>query len=144
MFVKRSKHGKAVVALNKAVKKSKDTGTSIAIFPEGTRHLVASDGGDVMLPFKKGAFHMAMDAGIPILPVVVSEYDFIDTKHKKFGGDQEVYITILKPIETSGITKTDIDQLVDDTRSKMIDTFKEAKEQKHLRCLKKALFKKTE
>jgi lysophosphatidate acyltransferase len=38
-----------------------------------------------MLPFKKGAFHVAVDSGMPILPVVVSEYDFLNHKRKTFG-----------------------------------------------------------
>jgi 1-acyl-sn-glycerol-3-phosphate acyltransferase len=40
---------------------------SVIIFPEGTR----SDSGE-MLPFKDGAFRLAIDAGVPILPLVVS------------------------------------------------------------------------
>jgi hypothetical protein len=38
-----------------------------------------------MMPFKKGAFHVAVDSGLPILPVVMSEYDFLDHKKKRFG-----------------------------------------------------------
>lgn len=37
-----------------------------------------------MLPFKKGAFHVALNSGLPILPVVISEYDFLDHKKKLF------------------------------------------------------------
>ena len=37
------------------------------------------------MPFKKGAFHVAVDSGLPILPVVMSEYDFLDHKKKRFG-----------------------------------------------------------
>jgi len=52
---------------------------SLWIFPEGTRH----HGGE-MLPFKKGAFHVALNCGLPILPVIISEYDFLDHKKKSF------------------------------------------------------------
>ena len=41
-------------------------GTSVVFFPEGTR---SEDGR--LLPFKKGAFHMALDLGLPILPVTI-------------------------------------------------------------------------
>ena len=131
VFVKRSNHDKAIASLNLALKKSKDTGTSLLIFPEGTRHLAVTDG-EYMLPFKKGAFHMAIDAGLPILPVVISEYDFIDRKKKRFGSsnDRKVTLTMLDPIETSKLTKADIDQLIEDTRSKMIKIFKDKKEQR--------------
>ena len=43
--------------------------TSIWIFPEGTRNP-----GEHLLAFKKGAFHMAVEAGVPIVPVCVSRY----------------------------------------------------------------------
>ena len=126
VFVQRSKKENATAALNKALKKAKDTETSLLIFPEGTRHLASSDG-ECMLPFKKGAFHMAIDAGLPILPVVISEYYFIDRKKKRFGssGERSVTLTILDPIETSELQKSDIDNLVKDTRNKMIETFKQ-------------------
>lgn len=44
---------------------------SVFVFPEGTRHL--SDEPH-LLPFKKGAFHMAVRAGVPIVPVVCENY----------------------------------------------------------------------
>lgn len=49
------------------------------IFPEGTRNNAGS-----MLPFKKGAFHVAVSGQIPILPVVFSSYYFLDHKKKTF------------------------------------------------------------
>ena len=129
VFVQRSNKENATSTLNKALKKAKDTETSLLIFPEGTRHLASSDG-ECMLPFKKGAFHMAIDAGLPILPVVISEYDFIDRKRKSFGspGERNVTITVLAPVETSDLEKSDIDNLITDTRSKMIDVFKAQKD----------------
>lgn len=49
------------------------------MFPEGTRH-----GGEELLPFKKGAFHVAIASQLPIQPVVVSKYYYLDQKTKKF------------------------------------------------------------
>lgn len=45
--------------------------TSIFIFAEGTRH---SEETPDLLPFKKGAFHLAQKAGVPIVPVVCENY----------------------------------------------------------------------
>ena len=131
VFVQRSKAEKAKLALNKALKDAKDTKTSLHIFPEGTRHLASLDGVH-MLPFKKGAFHMAIDTGFPILPVVISEYNFIDQRHKTFGssGNQDVTITVLNPIETNEMSKDDIDILIEGTRNKMVEVFKDKKAQK--------------
>ena len=132
VFVKRAQHEKAIASLNSAVKKAKDTGTSIFIFPEGTRHLAAADGKG-MLPFKKGAFHMAIDAGLPILPVVISEYDFLDRKKKRFGHSaypSEVCLTIMKPIDTTGMLKENINELIETTRNEMIEVFQKDKEER--------------
>jgi 1-acyl-sn-glycerol-3-phosphate acyltransferase len=49
------------------------------VFPEGTRN----NTGDI-LPFKKGAFHVAIAAQIPVLPVIFSSYYFLDNKKKEF------------------------------------------------------------
>lgn len=49
------------------------------MFPEGTRH-----DGDTLLPFKKGAFHVALAAQCPIQPIVVSKYHFLDHREKRF------------------------------------------------------------
>ena len=104
-------------------------------FPEGTRHAPSNDGAS-MLPFKKGAFHMAISIGIPILPVVISEYDFIDTGKKIFGECRwnsfrpEVTLNVLKPIQTEDLTLDDMNQLIEKTRNKMIQVFEETKTKK--------------
>ena len=72
IFVDRAKSEKGRKAINDAGQKAKESGTSLFLFPEGTRHR-----GGGLLPFKKGAFHVALDVQMPILPVVVSEYTFL-------------------------------------------------------------------
>lgn len=49
------------------------------MFPEGTRH-----GGHDLLPFKKGAFHVALSSECPVQPVIVSQYYFLDSKKRIF------------------------------------------------------------
>ena len=49
------------------------------MFPEGKRHA-----GTTLLPFKKGGFHLAIASQVPIQPVVVSKYYFLNDKFKKF------------------------------------------------------------
>lgn len=47
---------------------------SVYMFPEGTRSYAKDP---VLLPFKKGAFHLAVQAGVPIVPCVVANYSHI-------------------------------------------------------------------
>jgi len=65
IFIDRKNREKAIEALKPAVAALK-SGTSIIIFPEGTRSKTYQLG-----KFKKGAFHLAMQAGVPIVPVVI-------------------------------------------------------------------------
>ena len=55
--------------------------TKLWMFPEGTRNSSRTS----LLPFKKGAFRVAITCQVPILPVVYSPYYFIDDKKKYFG-----------------------------------------------------------
>src|ERR1043165_5507302 len=86
VFLDRKNHGSAVQALTKAAQDIKEQKTSVFIFPEGTRaRLQEAD----LLPFKKGAFHMAVQAGIPIVPIVVANYSEIyDSRRKIFRGGE--------------------------------------------------------
>ena len=65
IFIDRKNREKAIEAMKPAVEALRQ-GTSIIIFPEGTRSKDYKLG-----PFKKGAFHLAMQAGVPIVPVVI-------------------------------------------------------------------------
>jgi len=64
-FVDRGGHGDARQALEPAVQRLRD-GISVLIAPEGTRSVTPALG-----EFKKGAFHMAMQAGVPVVPIVI-------------------------------------------------------------------------
>jgi len=73
--------------------------------------------------FKKGAFHVAIQGQVPILPVVFSSYKhFLDDKRRSFISG-EIIMEALSPIPTRGLSANDIDQLMQQTRQLMIDTF---------------------
>jgi len=107
--------------INDMGSRAKTEGKKLIIFPEGTRN---GGKGLSMLPFKKGAFHIAIDGQLPILPVVLSEYDFLDTR-KMFFRPGKVTIKVLPRIETKDYSKDTIDDLVSHTRNSMIETLKE-------------------
>lgn len=71
IFIDRSNHEAAVASIN-AAKKQLTKGTSILFFPEGTRRSEKTLG-----EFKKGAFRMSIDMGLPILPVTIDGTDRI-------------------------------------------------------------------
>ena len=92
--------------------KHKDT--SIWVFPEGTRNL-----GKELLPFKKGAFQMAIAAGVPIVPVCVSTYVKQMKLNRWDSGD--ILIRSLAPIPTAGLTMDDMPGLIEKCRGQMIE-----------------------
>jgi lysophosphatidate acyltransferase len=92
-------------------------GQSVLIFPEGTRSYPKQP---MLLPFKKGAFHLAVQAGVDVLPVVAEHYGrVLDVKGLKFNGGT-VRVKVLDPISTKGLGADDVSKLCDDTRNRML------------------------
>lgn len=71
VFITRSNSQSAVDTMKKVVKSLVKDKTSLYMYPEGTRSHQKSD---TMLPFKKGAFHLAVQGQMPIVPIVISTY----------------------------------------------------------------------
>lgn len=93
-LIKRQDRTKSVSALNIVVDKIKKENCSVFLFPEGTRNRSEN----AMLPFKKGAFHMAIQAQIPIVPIIAQEYrNTINAKEFRFDL-KSVKVKILPPI----------------------------------------------
>ncbi|KFQ62293.1 1-acyl-sn-glycerol-3-phosphate acyltransferase alpha, partial [Pelecanus crispus] len=92
----------------------------VLIFPEGTRNQ-----GKSMLPFKRGAFHLAVQAQVPIFPIVISPYwDFFSSKDKKFTSGT-CTIRILPKVDTQGLSPKDVPELTETVRQAMADVFAE-------------------
>ena len=68
IFLDRKRHRQALAGISSAGRQIRERGVSVMIFPEGTRNR----SGKGLLPFKKGAFHMALEAGLPLVPLVAS------------------------------------------------------------------------
>jgi len=106
---------KSIDVLNKAV----HAGHSIIIFPEGTR---SRDGS--LLPFKKGAFVVAIEMGFPIVPVIVKGTRTVMPKGGYLSihpGDVE--IVVKPPIPTAGLAYEDRDRLLEAVRSIIAEEF---------------------
>jgi len=72
-----------------------------------------------MLPFKKGAFHLAVQAQVPIVPVVVANYSNILNVRAKTFNAGTVPVSVLEPVETKGLGKDDVDALAAKIRKVM-------------------------
>ncbi|XP_046802190.1 1-acyl-sn-glycerol-3-phosphate acyltransferase alpha [Lucilia cuprina] len=120
IFIDRVRGEKARDTLNQVNSKIKKQKIKLWVFPEGTRR----NTGDIH-PFKKGAFHMAIDEQIPIMPVVFSSYcSFLNDK-KKILNAGNIILTTLPPISTEGLTKDDLPELMEKVHKIMQETFKQ-------------------
>jgi 1-acyl-sn-glycerol-3-phosphate acyltransferase len=85
---------------------------SVIIFPEGTRTL---DGR--VRPFSDGAFHLAIRAKVPVLPLALDgSRDCIPKNSWKFGKPSDIQLKVLPPIDTSAMTIDDVPVLRDKVR----------------------------
>lgn len=89
-------------------------GHSLMAFPEGTRTL---DG--KVKEFKKGVFFMAIDAGVPVVPVVINDTRLVMRKGIQSSVPGDVWVDVLPPMETSSYSREDIEQLVADVRNQI-------------------------
>ncbi|KAL5108309.1 1-acyl-sn-glycerol-3-phosphate acyltransferase beta [Taenia crassiceps] len=114
----RNDHAKAMETMREAAEMIKKEHVNMFIFPEGTRNCTGR-----LLPFKKGAFYLAIQTQLPIVPVVISCYNsFLDHKDKVF--DDAAYgVYILSPIPTEGLTPTDAGSLMEKTHAVMSEAF---------------------
>lgn len=99
ILVKRKHKAKAREALHEAALKIKKDNKSVLVFPEGTRNWGKP------LPFKLGAFQLAIDAQVPITPICFALRPQSMTLNKWHGG--VVKIKVLDPIDTKGMTLED-------------------------------------
>ena len=89
---------------------------SVMIFPEGTR----SQSGE-LAEFKDGAFRIAIQTGLPIIPLAVIGTRDALIKHDWRFGTTNAEVRVLDPIPTDGMTKADVPALRDHTRAVIVD-----------------------
>jgi len=114
--VDRRNSAAAIESARKATDNLK-MGKSYVVYPEGTR---SPDGRP--LPFKKGAFLMAIDAGVPVVPITVSGSSRVMPKGKVKIFPGTVRLTIHDPISTDGYSRANVSTLVDQVRGKVLSS----------------------
>jgi lysophosphatidate acyltransferase len=120
VFINKDSADRGKQKMNEALEKLKREKTKLWVFPEGYRNHTGK-----LDEFKKGAFHMAVQAQVPIIPVVTSSYKSFMRKDAKFFGSGEVIIEAMPEIPTQGLTAADVNELVKRTRDLMVDKFEE-------------------
>lgn len=114
-FIDRADSAKAVNAMHE-VEKLAAQGLSIIVAPEGTRLDTHEVG-----PFKKGAFVMAMSAGIPIVPIVIRNADDIAGRDSLTVQRGVIDIAVLPPIDVSAWTRAELTERIDEVRAAYLD-----------------------
>lgn len=112
ILIDRFNRSRAKGTIDQVVDNMKSSDVSVWMFPEGTRSR-----GRGLLPFKTGAFHAAIGAGVPIIPIVCST-----TQGKiKFNrwNNGHVIIEMLPPVSTEGYSKENVRELANLCREQM-------------------------
>ena len=122
VFVDRSNTAKAIQALGPAVEALRH-GRSLIIAPEGTRSKTAAVG-----RFKKGAFRLAMDAGVPVVPVVFRNVLDALPKGAFVVRPAVVEAVVLPPIDTSSWTLDALDDRIGEVRNLYIEILDDSPE----------------
>ena len=121
ILIDRANRAHAVGRLREAETAVRNRGVSVWIFPEGTRGKTPGK----LLPFKKGAFHLAIATGAPLVPVVVGPVTGVFDLKRRIARPGTVRVRVLEPIPTSGLTEADVDSLLYRTREQMAVTLAE-------------------
>lgn len=112
ILIDRANRSKAVGTIGQVVEQIKASGVSVWMFPEGTRSR-----GRGLLPFKTGAFHAAIGADVPVIPIVCSTtQDKIKLNRWNNG---HVIVEMLPPVSVEGYSKENVRELANLCREQM-------------------------
>jgi 1-acyl-sn-glycerol-3-phosphate acyltransferase len=105
LFVDRNNHKAAFAAYDSAAGRIR-AGTTVVIFPEGTRGTSYA-----IRPFKKGPFVLAIAAGVPIVPVLIHGSIEVLPRGSMWARKHDIHIHVLDDIPTTGCTYDDRNRL---------------------------------
>lgn len=111
----------AVAALKPLVNVIQEEGKSVIMAPEGTRTVSPK-----LAPFKKGAFHLAIQAGVPIVPIILHDAIDIAPKGSFLYRPGTVKVEVLKPVATDKWTPATIDEHVAEVRGLFLSALGQA------------------
>tara|TARA_R110000772_G_scaffold252390_1_gene367726 strand:- start:42878 stop:44590 length:1713 start_codon:yes stop_codon:yes gene_type:complete len=115
VMIDRANSASAIEAMTPLVEAMRDEGKSVVLAPEGTRSVSPRLG-----PFKKGAFHLAMQAGVPIIPIVIRNAGDVAPKGEFVFRPATVDVEVLEPIDTSNWQVSDLNEHIREVRNRML------------------------
>jgi lysophosphatidate acyltransferase len=117
MIIDRGDRKAAIDTMGVVAERLQEQKVSLWIYPEGTRSYQSDRS---LLPFKKGAFHLAVKGKMPVIPVIVSTYSpMYDEKTYAFE-PCTIHVTVLEPVFSDNV-----DELMQISYDKMLETLKE-------------------
>jgi len=120
VLIDRKNSASAIEAMTPLVDAMRVEGKSVCLSPEGTRAITPHLGN-----FKKGAFHLAMQAGVPIVPIVIQNSNDVQPKGDIFYHPGTVEVEVLPPIDTSNWSAETMDKHVADVRQLYLKTMEQ-------------------
>ena len=114
--IERGNPKKAMTKVSRLGKLWLSRGATVAIFPEGTR----SKDGEIH-NFKLGAFNLAKEAGVEVLPVVMTGTNTSIKKNKLVNWGNRVAIRVLEPVSVEKVASLDVKELSQQTHDRMVE-----------------------
>jgi putative phosphoserine phosphatase/1-acylglycerol-3-phosphate O-acyltransferase len=115
VMIDRANSRSAIEAMAPLVDAIREDGKSVALAPEGTRTVSPR-----LAPFKKGAFHLAMQAGVPIIPIVIRNALDVAPKGDFIFRPATVDVEVLPPVDTSDWSTDTLNEHVREVRNQFL------------------------
>lgn len=125
--IDRSDRQKAIQSLHRAAEKMRRDRTTVIIYPEGTRSRTGK-----LQPFKKGAFVLAIQAHVPIVPVVVRDSDLVVRPGSFRVTPRPIHLHFCPRVDPDRFGEQGIDALVSTVRGEMVRVLEENGGQRYL------------
>jgi len=119
IFLDRSDREKAILAMEPALEALK-SGTSVGVAPEGTRSKDYKLG-----QFKKGAFHLAMQAKVPVVPIIIKNAHDVMPKGSNLIKPSIVEVVVLPAVKTNRWKKSTLDKRIKEIRNMYLQELKQ-------------------
>jgi putative phosphoserine phosphatase/1-acylglycerol-3-phosphate O-acyltransferase len=123
IFIDRENSASAIEAMKPLVDAMRNQGKSVAIAPEGTRSITPR-----LASFKKGPFHLAMQAGVPVVPVVIHNSGDVAPKGDFVFRPATVEVDVLPPVDTSDWRRESIEEHVAEIRGMFLEALGQGEE----------------